>query len=113
MDRTAGISRRKEAHGRVASFPGSSGRLEKGGLRRAGSTAEAGISCFPLPEVGEPHRFSRSPGSGTWGFGTKGGSASLPSRTASGSTAQAGSRLAAASSREGVARVGWSRPMGG
>lgn len=108
VDRTAGISGRKEAHGRAAFFPGSSGRLEEGGLRREQD------SRVPLPEVGEPDsRFSGSPGNGTWGFGTKGGRASPSSRTASRSTAQAGNHLAAASSREGVARVGWFRPMGG
>lgn len=76
--------------------------------------AEAWIPSFPPREVGEPGSVSGGgPGNGTRGFRTKGGSASLPSRTASRSTAPAGSHLAAASSREGVVRVRRSRQMGG
>lgn len=92
------------------------GRRQRPGSRHGLARAWGGSRDPQLPSSGGRRaslRFLGCPGNGTPGLRTKGGSASLPSRTASPSTAPAGSPLAAASSREGVVRLRRSRQMGG
>lgn len=71
------------------------------------------IPSLPLPEVGAPGCFLGCPRDGTRGFRTPGSSAPFAAGLPSRAPPRAGSHLAAASSREGLVRGGWSGPMGG